>query len=457
MRRLLKFCFIGSLLLATPFVLAPVISYAEKNDTFQLLNLFGDVFERVRTDYVEEVKDNDLIEAAINGMLTSLDPHSGYMNEKGFKEMQVQTRGEFGGLGIEVTMDNGLVKVVSPIDDTPAAKAGIQPGDYISYIDDEQVMGLTLSEAVEKMRGPVDSKVKLTILREDTPEPVELALTRAVIKIKSAKARAEGDDIAYLRVTSFTEQTTELMRDQFDRIKKDLPNLRGIVLDLRNNPGGLLEQAVSVSDAFLKQGEIVSTRERDPSRTKRYSAHEGDELVPDNIPLVVLVNNGSASASEIVAGALQDHKRAIIMGTKSFGKGSVQTVIPLPEHGAIRLTTARYYTPSGHSIQAKGIVPDIVVEPAKIELLKGEKLRTEADLRKRLENLEEKKAQAAKKVEEEKENKTAEDKPDAKTKDKDKKKSITQAEMASAEDFQLQRAIDLLRAVNVYSKFSPEQ
>jgi carboxyl-terminal processing protease len=449
MRRLMK------VILTVCTLAVPVWAYAEKNDTFDLLNLFGDVFERVRSGYVEEVKDSDLIEAAINGMLTSLDPHSGYMNEKAFKEMQVQTRGEFGGLGIEVTMDNGLVKVVSPIDDTPAAKAGLKPGDYVSYINDEQVMGLTLAEAVEKMRGPVDSKVKLTVLREDQTEPLELTLTRAVIKIKSAKSRAEGNDIGYIRVTQFNEQTTDLMRDEFNRVKKELPNLRGVVLDLRNNPGGLLEQAVSVSDAFLKQGEIVSTRERDPSKTKRYTAHAGDELVDDSVPVVVLVNNGSASAAEIVAGALQDQKRAIILGTKTFGKGSVQTVIPLVEHGAIRLTTARYYTPSGHSIQAKGIIPDILVEQAKIEPVKAEKFRAEADLRKRLENLDDKKAQ--KKLEDDaKDNKAADDK-DKKGKTSDKDKSSDKDKKkddASAEDFQLQRGIDLLRAVNVYHQSS---
>ena len=327
-------------------------------------------------------------------------------------------------------------------------------------------MGLTLTEAVEKMRGAVDSKVKLTVLREDEKEPLELTLTRAVIKIKSAKARAEGDDIAYIRITSFTENTTDLMREEFKRIKKDLPNLRGIVLDLRNNPGGLLEQAVSVSwtQAFLKQGEIVSTRERDPSKTKRYSAHSGDELVDDDIPMVVLVNIGSASASEIVSGALQDHKRAIILGTKTFGKGSVQTVIPLEGHGAIRLTTARYYTPSGRSIQAKGIEPDIKVEQAKIEPVKStEKLRTEADLRKRLETLEEKKAKEKKKSpDEESAVTTPETKPEgdvhAKDKEKDGKKKLpTEGEIASAEDFQLQRALDLLRAVSVYNQSSPEK
>lgn len=459
-----KLGLVGATVAAAALLAAPVIGYAQKNDTFELLGLFGDVFERVRSDYVEEPKDSDLIEAAINGMLSSLDPHSGYMNEKAFKEMQVQTKGEFGGLGIEVTMENGLVKVVSPIDDTPAFKAGVKPGDYISHINDEPVMGLTLSEAVEKMRGRVDSKVKLTILREDATEPLEITLVRAVIKIKSAKARAEGDDIAYLRVTQFNEQTTDLLRDDFARIKKDIPNLRGVVLDLRNNPGGLLDQAVSVSDAFLKQGEVVSTRERDPSHTKRYTAHEGDELIDDSTPMVVLINSGSASASEIVAGALQDHKRAIVLGTKSFGKGSVQTVIPLTQHGAIKLTTARYYTPSGHSIQAKGITPDIVVEQAKIEPIKAEKFRLEADLRRRLENLEDKKsgkkgdAQTAPDDDQPAPDDKTDKKDDKSEKDKDKDKARKGGEdIGSQEDFQLQRAMDLLRAVHVYSRVSPDR
>jgi carboxyl-terminal processing protease len=463
MRRAVKYALVSSLLLTAA---VPVVRAADRSDTLQLLSLFGEVFDRVRSEYVEEVKDSDLIEAALNGMLTSLDPHSSYMNEKNFKEMQIQTKGEFGGLGIEVTMENGLVKVVSPIDDTPAAKAGIQSGDYISFIDDDQVMGLTLAEAVEKMRGKVGSKVKLTILREGANEPLELALTRESIKIRAAKGRSEGDDIAYLRVTQFNEQTTDQMREEFNRIKKDLPNLRGIVLDLRNNPGGLLDQAISVSDAFLKEGEVVSTRERDASKTKRYSAKTGDELVPESIPMVVLVNAGSASASEIVSGALQDHKRAIIMGTKSFGKGSVQTVIPLPGHGAMRLTTARYYTPSGHSIQAKGIVPDIVVEQAKIEPIKqNDKMRMEADLRRRLENLEDKKAaEKDKKPEKDKLQKLLPDAikppedptPDEEgAKPKDSKKPGDKD--ASAADFQLQRAIDLLRAVHVYSQFAPEK
>jgi carboxyl-terminal processing protease len=357
----------------------------------------------------------------------------------------VQTKGEFGGLGIEVTMDNGLVKVVSPIDDTPAFKAGVHAGDFVSHIDDEPVLGMTLSEAVEKMRGPVDTKVKLTILREDAPEPLELPITRAVIRIKAVKARPEGD-IAYVRINSFTEQTTDAMKTEIDKLKKDIPDMRGLVLDLRNNPGGLLDQAISVSDAFLKQGEIVSTRERDPTKTKRFSAHAGDENIAETLPVVVLINNGSASASEIVSGALQDHKRAVILGTKSFGKGSVQTVIPLPDHGAIRLTTSRYYTPSGHSIQAKGITPDIEVQPAKIELLKGEKVRMEADLRKRLQNLEDEKekqrvARGEKPVEKEKEN--------GKDKEKDEKKKPL-SDLEPEQDYQLQRALDLIHAVSVY-------
>lgn len=462
MRLITKLCFVA----VTPLLLVPVVSYAEKNETLQLLGLFGDVFDRIRSDYVEEVKDSDLVESAINGMLASLDPHSGYMNEKSFKEMQVQTKGEFGGLGIEVTMENGLVRVITPIDDTPAFKAGVKSGDYISYIDDTAVMGLTLSEAVDKMRGVVDSKVKLTILREDMTEPLELTVTRAVIKIKSAKARAEGNDIAYIRLTQFTEQTTDLMREEFARIKKDLPNLRGVVLDLRNNPGGLLDQSVSVADAFLKQGEVVSTRERNPEKTKRYSAVSGNELISDDMPIVVLINNGSASASEIVSGALQDHKRAIIMGVKSFGKGSVQTVIPIPEHGAIRLTTARYYTPSGHSIQNKGIIPDIEVQPAKIELIKGgDKMRSESQLRKRLENLQEKKEKEKKSLLDKSDKTPANGNGDNKNgKDKEKDKSDKNGDTSakkpdadSAEDFQLQRAIDLLRGLNVYNQAKLEK
>ena len=328
--------------------------------------------------------DQQLVENAINGMLSALDPHSSYLNAKSFDDMQVQTRGEFGGLGIEVTMENGLVKVVSPIDDTPAARAGIQPGDFIIELDGQPVMGLSLSEAVDKMRGPVDSDIKLTIQRGDK-EPFDVTLTRAVVKIQSVRSHLEGTDIAYLRITSFSEQTDTGLEAQFKKLKDQAGGkLAGIVLDLRNNPGGLLDQAVAVSDAFLDKGEIVSTRGRHAEDAQRYNARPGD--IADGLPMVVLINGGSASASEIVAGALQDHHRAIMLGTKSFGKGSVQTIIPVPGHGAIRLTTARYFTPSGRSIQALGIEPDILAEQAKVEVIAPQRRIGEADLRGALQN-----------------------------------------------------------------------
>jgi len=365
----------------TPAAPAPAPS---KSSTYELLNLFGEVFDRVRSDYVEPVSDDKLIESALNGMLTSLDPHSNYMNEKSFNDMKIQTKGEFGGLGIEVTMENGLVKVVSPIDDTPAAKAGVKPGDFVSEIDNTAVMGLTLQEAVDKMRGPVGTTVKITILREGLKEPLPVTIKRDLIKIQSVRSRAEGD-VAYLRITSFSETTSDAMKAAFEKEKKTIgPKLKGVVLDLRNNPGGLLDQAIEVSDAFLEQGEIVSTRSRKPEDSRRYSAKAGD--ITGGLPIVVLINEGSASASEIVAGALKDHKRAVAMGVKSFGQGSVQTVIPIDSHGAIRLTTARYYTPSGVSIQAKGIVPDIVVEQAKLEPLKNTGNFSEGSLRGHLMN-----------------------------------------------------------------------
>jgi carboxyl-terminal processing protease len=353
------------------------------SDTYRQLNLFGEVFERVRSDYVEETQDRKLIEDAINGMLTALDPHSSYMNARTYRDMQVQTRGEFGGLGIEVTMENGLVKVVSPIDDTPAFRAGLKPGDLISHLDGEQVMGLTLQEAVDKMRGPVNSAIKLTV-RRGNQEPFDITLTRAIVKIQSVRSRTEGD-LGYIRVTSFTEQTDLGVRNAVQKIREQLGSkLAGVVLDLRNNPGGLLDQAVAVSDDFLDKGEIVSTRGRRSDDAQRFNAKSGDVL--NGLPLVVIVNGGSASASEIVAGALQDHRRAIVLGTKTFGKGSVQTIIPLGGQGAIRLTTARYYTPSGRSIQAQGIEPDIVVEPARIEKVDQPRGRREADLRGALRN-----------------------------------------------------------------------
>ncbi|MGE0725972.1 MAG: S41 family peptidase [Alphaproteobacteria bacterium] len=348
------------------------------NDTYRQLNLFGEVFERVRADYVEQVTDEQLVESAINGMLSALDPHSSFLNAKNFRDMQVQTRGEFGGLGIEVTMENGLVKVVSPIDDTPAARAGLRPNDLITHLNGEQVQGMTLPEAVEKMRGPVNSDIKLTI-RRGSAEPFELTLTRAVIKIQSTRWRLEGD-VGYVRITTFNEQTDVGLKNAIQQIKSQLGDkLKGYVVDLRNNPGGLLDQAVSVSDAFLDKGEIVSTRTRKADEGSRFNAKPGD--LTDGKPIVVLINGGSASASEIVAGALQDHRRAILLGTKTFGKGSVQSIIPLAGHGAMRLTTARYYTPSGRSIQAKGIDPDIVVEAARIEKIAAGRQRREADLR----------------------------------------------------------------------------
>jgi len=356
----------------------------DNNNTYQQLNLFGDVFEKIRSSYVEPVSDEKLIESAINGMLTSLDPHSSYMDPKEWDDMQVQTKGEFGGLGIEVTMENGVIKVVSPIDGTPAAKAGIQPGDLIVQIDNKPIMGLTLSEAVDKMRGPVDSKIVLTVRRGKQP-PFDVTLQRAIIKIESVRSQV-FNDIGYVRITSFSEQTGSGLQNAIAKIKEQTgKKLVGLVLDLRNDPGGLLDQAIAVCDDFLDKGEIVSTRGRDPNNAQRYNATGGDLL--QGVPIVLLINGGSASASEIVAGALQDHHRAILMGTRSFGKGSVQTIIPIPGHGAIRLTTARYYTPSGRSIQAKGIEPDIVVEQAKLEVIHAGQSIGEADLPGALQNI----------------------------------------------------------------------
>ena len=335
---------------------------AATSDTYRQLNLFGDVFERVRSDYVEKPDDSKLVESAISGMLTGLDPHSSYMDAKSFRDMQVQTRGEFGGLGIEVTMEDGLIKVVSPIDDTPASKAGILANDIITQLDDEQVQGLTLNQAVEKMRGPVNTKIRLKIIRKGKDAPIEVTLVRDNIRVRSVRARVEQDDIAYIRITTFNEQTTEGLKREINNLTNQIgaDKLKGFIIDMRNNPGGLLEEAVTVSDAFLERGEIVSTRGRNAEETQRRAAHAGD--LTKGKPVIVLINGGSASASEIVAGALQDHKRATLVGTRSFGKGSVQTIIPLGAgNGALRLTTARYYTPSGKSIQAKGITPDIEV------------------------------------------------------------------------------------------------
>ena len=416
---------IGIVLVSAMVALSTVPAGAQdkSSETYRYLNLFGDVFERVRAQYVEEVTDEELIEAAINGMLSSLDPHSSYLNPKNFQDMQVQTKGEFGGLGIEVTMENGLVKVVSPIDDTPAHRAGLEPGDYVSHLDGEAILGLTLAEAVEKMRGAPNTDITLTIRRGDE-QPFDVTLTRAVIKVRSARWRLEGS-IGYVRITSFNQQSTTLLNEAVESLKKDAPDgkLTGLVLDLRNNPGGLLNEAISVTDAFLEQGEIVSTRGRDKDDAQRFNAEPGDII--DGLPMVVLINGGSASASEIVSGALQDHRRAIVLGTQSFGKGSVQTIQAVPGHGAIRLTTARYYTPSGRSIQAKGVSPDIEVKPAKIEEIDVSKRRRESDLRGALD----------------------------KTSGSDSEQD-GDGEAAAANDtpvdYQLERALDLLRGIALY-------
>ena len=401
----------------------PTLTTAQSNnseETYRQLSLFGDVFQRVRSSYVEEVEDKDLIEAAINGMLTSLDPHSSFLPDDSFKKMQVQTTGRFGGLGIEVTMDSGFVKVVSPIDDTPAAKAGLQPEDYIIAVNDETVLGLTLNEAVERLRGPIGSEVVITVQRGQE-EPFDVSIIRDEIKIKSVRSEL-FEDVGYIRLTTFSEQTTPGLLDAVDELRSQAgeAGLAGLVLDLRNNPGGLLGEAIKVSDAFLEEGEIVSTRGRADADISHAYARPGD--IAAGLPLVVLINSGSASASEIVAGALKDHNRAILMGNRSFGKGSVQSVIPMPGFGAMRLTTARYFTPSGVSIQAKGIAPDIEVELARIETV-DQGLRREEDLRGALDS-------------------------------SDNATSEAEAEEfdQSQIDFQLARAIDLLRGMKIFDQ-----
>jgi carboxyl-terminal processing protease len=356
---------------------------AASPDTYSKLNLFGDVFERVRADYVEKPDDARLVEAAISGMVTSLDPHSRYMNDKAFREMQETTHGEFGGLGIEVTMEDGIIKVVAPMDDTPAARAGIRSGDLISHINGEAVQGLTLEQAVNKMKGPVNTRTRLKIIREGAESPIEVSIQREIVRVRPVRYRTEGGDIGYVRITTFNEQTTDGLRKAIADISKQIPpeKLAGYVVDLRNNPGGLLDQAVSVSAAFMARGEVVSTRGRSADETQRYTARSGD--LTKGKPLVVLINGGSASASEIVAGALHDYKRATLIGTRSFGKGSVQTIIPLGAgKGALALTTARYFTPSGQSIQAKGITPDIeVLQDVPDELKARSETKGEASIR----------------------------------------------------------------------------
>jgi carboxyl-terminal processing protease len=402
---------------------------AANSEIYRQLDLFGEVLERVRSDYVEKPDDAKLIEAAINGMLTALDPHSAYLNPKHFRDMQVQTRGEFGGLGIEVTMENGIVKVVSPIEDTPAARAGLMSGDLITHLDKEQILGLTLQEAVEKMRGPVNSPITLTVVRKGVDDPFDVKVVRDVIHINPVKYDVEGGDIGYIRITTFNEQTTANLQKAIEDLKKQLgPNLKGYVIDLRNNPGGLLDQAISVSDAFLDQGAIVLTRGRNLEETQRSNARAGD--LADGKQLVVLINGGSASASEIVAGALQDHHRATIVGTRSFGKGSVQTIIPLGSNGALRLTTARYYTPSGRSIQAKGIEPEAVVEEELPDDLKqkaeSQSTRGEANLRGHLKG---------------------DDESDSAKADQEESGSSSYVSPEKAKDTQLNYAIDLLHGI----------
>ena len=399
----------------------------EKVDTYEMLNLFGEIMERTKVSYVEEVSDQKLIEAAINGMLSSLDPHSSFLDAKSFQYLNEQTQGKFGGLGLEVTMENGVVKVVSPIDDTPAYRAGLKPGDYIISLDGTTVVGMSLTEAVDKMRGKVGTKIKLTI-RRGTEKPFDITLKREEIKIQSVKSELKAKDVAYIRISSFSEEVDKNIEDALEKMQKETKNgVKGLVIDVRNNPGGLLDQAVAVSDLFLDSGEIVSTRSRNEEETLKYNATRGD--IAEGLPIVVLINDGSASASEIVAGALQDHRRAVIMGQKSFGKGSVQSVIPFPKYGAVRLTTARYYTPSGRSIQAKGIEPDIEVLPAKLEVYNLEGLTiSEAELKNALSNDEDGKKSA-----------------DGKDKGKADKDDDLQ------KDYQLLRAVDTVKALSIYN------
>ena len=405
-----------------------VQSASKNKETYEYLDLFGQIFDRVRSEYVEEVTDQELIEKAIDGMLTGLDPHSGYMNEEVWQEMQMDTQGKFGGLGIEITMEEGFVKVISPIEDSPAFEAGILAGDFIIQIDDTPVFGLTLSEAVDLMRGEKGQPITITISRDGT-EPFEVKIIRDIIKIQSVKHELY-DDVGYLRITSFTEQTEEGLLKSIKKIQKENKDVKGYILDVRSNPGGLLSQAVKVTDIFLKRGEIVSTRGREKKDIRRYRAKNKDHT--DGKPIVVLINGGSASASEIVAGALQDHRRAIIVGTQSFGKGSVQTIIPFKRSNAenvsgIRLTTARYYTPSGESIQGKGINPDIIVEQGEFESYKFKRY-SESDLKDSLDK---------------EENSSSENNDDSELSEKEKR---------LAKDYQLQRALDLLKGLSIFEE-----
>ena len=406
------------------FLISPYIAHSIDKDIneYDYLKFLGESIEKIKTDYVEHVDNKEIVESAINGILSSLDPHSSFLNAKSLEDMKVQTKGEFGGLGIEVTMENGFVKVISPIDNTPAYKAGIKAGDYITHLDKKSVIGLSLNEAVSKMRGVVGSKLEVTVGRKNM-EPFNVTIKRDVIKITSIRSRLEKD-VGYVRITTFSEQTRKSAVEAIKKLKKN-KNLKGYVFDLRNNPGGLLEQAVAISNLFLEKGEIVSTRGRDSENPEIYKAKPGDII--NGSPLVVLINSGSASASEIVAGALQDHKRAIILGTKSFGKGSVQTIIPVHPFGALRMTTAKYFTPSGKSIQKKGIAPDIVVEQAKVEKIDRRNGSRESDLKGALDN------------------------PVNNLKKKNNENLNKEAREA-LDDFQLSRALDLVRGISLYKK-----
>ncbi|GGH30996.1 carboxyl-terminal processing protease [Cribrihabitans marinus] len=426
-------------IVATTQIAGPLVAQEAKGNAnvYEQLDLFGDIFERIRAQYVEEVEAGELIEAAIDGMLTSLDPHSSYLSPDDAENMRVQTRGEFGGLGIEVTQEDGFVKVVSPIDSTPADEAGVEAGDFITHVDGESLLGLTLDKAVEMMRGPVGSEIIITVVREGEDEPFDISIIRDTIKLTAVRARTQGESVV-LRVTTFNDQTYPNLEEGLKKQVEEaggMDQVNGIVLDLRNNPGGLLTQAIKVSDAFLDSGEIVSTRGRQAADGERFNASEGD--LASGKPIVVLINGGSASASEIVAGALQDHRRAIVVGTKSFGKGSVQTVMPLRGDGAMRLTTARYYTPSGRSIQALGVSPDIVVQQPRRRPNEAEEeengdrpSRSEADLRGRLNN-----------------DSLSED--EIRQIEEDRAKADAAAELRE-EDYQLAYAIDILKGLSAF-------
>ncbi len=430
--------------IATTQIAGPLLAQEAENNAsvYEQLDLFGDIFERIRAQYVEEVEPEELIEAAIDGMLTSLDPHSSYLSPDDAEQMRVQTRGEFGGLGIEVTQEEGFVKVVSPIDDTPADAAGIEAGDFITHVDGESILGLTLDKAVDLMRGPVGSEIVITVVREGEQEPFDVTIIRDTIKLTAVRARTEGTSVV-LRVTTFNDQTFPNLEEGLSEQIEEaggIDKVNGFVLDLRNNPGGLLTQAIKVSDAFLNEGEIVSTRGRDPGEGERFNATPGD--LAEGKPLVVLINGGSASASEIVAGALQDHRRAIVVGTKSFGKGSVQTVMPLRGDGAMRLTTSRYYTPSGRSIQALGVSPDIIVEqprpaPASDDEDSNRPARSEADLRGSLNN-----------------DSLSED--EIRQIEEDRARAEATAELRE-EDYQLAYAIDILKGLSAFNPNGPSQ